>query len=92
MKPLLALIPCVLFSSVALAGADCPKYPQEEWMNVLDLQKKIVNEYGFIIKQFKIDDECYEIYGWERGEDGKLRKIEVYFDARSGAIVEKELD
>ncbi len=76
----------------ALASADCAEYPKEEWMSVLDLQKKIVNEYGFAISRFKVDDECYEIYGWEAGEDGEMKKIEVYFDAKTGAIVKKEED
>ena len=49
-------------SSFSHAGADCTEYPKPQWMSVLDLQKRIVNEYGFSIKNFKVDDECYEIY------------------------------
>jgi hypothetical protein len=59
-------------------------------MSVLDLQKRIVNEYGFSIAKFKVDDECYEIYGWETDENGKEQKIEVYFDAKTGDIVKKK--
>ncbi len=91
MKKLTAILILGGFCSGAFAGADCPKYPEEEWMRVLDLQKKIVNEYEFIIKTFKIDDNCYEIYGWER-VDGQLEKIEVYFDAKTGEIVKKKRD
>ena len=62
-------------------------------MSIPDMQKKIVNEYGFSIKQFKIDGNCYEIYGWERSADGKtLDKIEVYFNPVTGEIVKKEAD
>ena len=75
--------------SIALAGADCNEYPKDEWMSVLDLQKRIVNEYGFSIAKFKVDDECYEIYGWETDENGKEQKIEVYFDAKTGDIVKR---
>ena len=92
MKNHLLAIPLCLAAPFALAGADCPKYPESEWMSVLDLQKKIVNEYGFAIKTFKVDDECYEIYGWELDKSGVQHKVEVYFDAKTGSIVKKELD
>ena len=76
----------------AMAAADCPEYPRDQWMSVMDLQKKIINEYGFTIKLFKVDDECYEIYGWETNAEGEEQKIEVYFDAKTGDIVKKEDD
>jgi hypothetical protein len=53
----------VMAAQSALAGADCPANPKEKWMSELDMQKKIVNDYGFVIYKFKVDDECYEIYG-----------------------------
>ena len=81
----------VLFSQASFAGADCPKAPKEEWMSKLDMQKKIVNEYGFAMKKFKIDGDCYEIYGWE-DIDGKATKIEVYFNPVNGEIVKKKVD
>ena len=87
---LLAALSCL--PGLTLAAADCPEYPKSEWMSVFDLQDKIINEYGFAIKLFKVDDECYEIYGWELDEDGEEQKIEVYFDAKTGAIVKKEDD
>lgn len=79
-------------SPLALAGADCKEYPKDQWMSEFDLQKKIINEYGFAIAKFKVDDNCYEIYGWEKSasaKDGK-QKIEVYFDAHTGEIVKKK--
>lgn len=79
-------------SGLAFAGADCKEYPENEWMSVFDLQKKIVNEYGFAIKKFKVDGDCYEIYGWKMSDDGKQQKVEVYFDAKTGAIVKQEID
>jgi hypothetical protein len=91
MKQLLIALSFVL-PSFAFAAADCPEYPKSEWMSVFDLQKMIVNEYGFAIKLFKVDDECYEIYGWELDENGEEKKIEVYFDAKTGEIVKKEDD
>ena len=51
MKQLIAAL-LILLPTTALAGADCTEYPESEWMSVLDLQKKIVNEYGFAIRLF----------------------------------------
>lgn len=78
-------------SSFSHAGADGTEHPKSQWMSVLDLQKRIVNEYGFSIKNFKVDDECYDIYGWQTDEDGKEQKIEVFFDASNGDIVKKKM-
>jgi hypothetical protein len=80
-------------SPLANAGANCPKIPEDQWMHVLDLQKKIVNEYGFAIKKFQTSGNCYEIYGWGRSEDGKrFEKIEVYFHPGTGEIVKKKVE
>lgn len=73
----------------ALAISDCPKAPREKWLSVLDMQKKIVNEYGFSIKKFHKSGDCYEIYGWGPNKaKTKIVDIEVYFDPVTGAIVE----
>lgn len=33
-------------------------------MSVMDMQKKIINDYGFTIDMFKVTSgNCYEIYG-----------------------------
>lgn len=81
-------------AQLSFAGADCPKYPKSSWLSEFEMQKKIVNEYGFAIKKFLIDDNCYEIYGWEKSADAKdgKRRIEVYFDPKTGDIVKKEVD
>lgn len=79
-------------SSFTLAAADCPKVPQDQWMHVLDMQKKIVNEYGFAIKRFLTDGNCYEIYGWGLNEAGdKFVQVEVYFNPVTGEIVKKKV-
>lgn len=91
-KALFAMI-FASFASTAVAGAKCPKQPKEKWMHVLDMQKKIVNEYGFAIKKFKTDGQCYEIYGWGLNDaKDKFVKVEVYFNPVSGEIVKKEID
>lgn len=83
----------LLSSSMLYASANCPDVPQDKWMHVLDMQKKIVNEYGFAIKKFQTDGNCYEVYGWGRSADGKkFEKIEVYFNPVTGEIVKKKIE
>ena len=90
-KKLLAICLFTSTSGLASAAADCPKAPQESWIHVLDMQKKIVNDYGFAIKRFLTDGNCYEIYGWGLNEKGDtFVPIEVYFNPVTGAIVKKK--
>lgn len=81
----------LLSAHAALAGADCPKAPKEEWLSELDMQKKIVNEYGFTIHKFKVDDNCYEIYGMapKEADSDEWVKTEVYFNTVTGDIVKQ---
>ncbi len=92
MKHILTAAALMLASGLASAAADCPKAPQSQWLHVLEMQKKIVNEYGFAIKRFVTDGNCYEIYGWGLNE-AKTRfvEIEVYFNPVNGAIVKKKV-
>lgn len=86
MKSALAIL-ITLFSGVALAGANCPKYPKNEWMSQTDAKAKIAAQ-GYKIGKFKVDGNCYEIYGTNK--DGK--KAEVYFDAKTLAVVKSEIE
>ncbi|WP_370979437.1 PepSY domain-containing protein [Agaribacterium sp. ZY112] len=91
MKKLTTLLALSLTSSFAFAGADCPEAEPDTWLSKLDMQKKIVNDYGFSIKRFLIDGNCYEIYGWETDSESKEEKrIEVYFNPVNGDIVKKK--
>ena len=86
MKVLLTgLVAALALSQNVFAGADCPAAPRDQWMSALDMQKKIVNEYGLSIEKFKIDDNCYEIYG--RSPEGR---VEVYFNPVDGSIVKQK--
>jgi len=71
----------------ALAGADCPVYPKSEWASE-DTLKQALNEEGYTIKKFKMDGNCYEIYG--RNKQGK--RVEIYFDAKTLAIIKAEVE
>ncbi len=73
--------------SGALAGAKCPKYPKAEWMPQEEAKAKIEAQ-GYKIRKFKVDGNCYEIYG--HNKQGK--KAEVYFDAKTLAVVKAEIE
>ena len=91
LKQLVISLILIGFCAAAQAGADCPKAPKDQWMHVLDIQKKIVNEYGFAIARFLSDGNCYEIYGWGLNDAGdEFVKIEVYFNPVNGDIVKKK--
>ena len=62
----------------------CPAYPKNEWMSEADAKAKIA-EMGYKVKTFEVTGNCYEIYGHDK--DGN--KAEVYFDAKTLAIVKR---
>lgn len=81
-------------AQAAFAGADCPAAPQDTWMSELDMQKKIINEYGYSIRKFKVDGNCYEIYGMAQNKDNPKRpsKVEIYFNPVNGEIVKQKIE
>lgn len=79
---LASLLAAGLASTAAFAGADCAKHPKSEWLSEAEMKKRIEAQ-GHKIKIFKIDGNCYEIYGWDK--DGK--KVEIYFDTKDGSVV-----
>lgn len=69
----------------------CTDKPKSEWMSVINIQKKIINEYGIAIKKFQGSGSCYEVYGWSLSKDGKkYEEVEVYFNPVTGEIVKKK--
>jgi hypothetical protein len=85
---LLSLIPLVsLLPLPAIASADCPVYPKAEWAAEETL-KATLNEEGYSIKKFKVDGNCYEMYG--KNKAGK--KVELYFDTKTLAIIKAEVE
>ena len=76
-----------LFSTHAFAKADCKAYPKDEWMKADEAKAKIAAQ-GYQIKKFKVDGNCYEIYG--QNKDGK--KVEIYFDTKTLAVVKSEVE
>jgi hypothetical protein len=77
----------IVCSTSAFAGAKCAKHPKNEWMPEAEAQAKIKAE-GYSIKKFKVDGNCYEIYGTNK--DGK--KVEIYYDTKTLKVVKSEIE
>lgn len=75
------------FSTHGWAAANCPAHPKEEWASEDTLKQALLDE-GYRIRKFKVDGECYEIYG--RNKEGK--KVEIYFDTKTLEIVKAEVE
>ena len=76
-----------MFSVHAFAKADCKAYPKNEWMSEADAKAKIQAQ-GYTISKFKVDGNCYEIYGTTK--DGK--KAEIYYDTKTLDVVKSEIE
>ena len=72
--------------TAAFAGANCKANPKPEWMSESDAKARLVAQ-GYKIDKFKIDGNCYEIYGSDK--DGK--KVEIYFDTKTLEVVKAEV-
>lgn len=73
--------------ALVLAKADCKAYPKAEWMSETDAKAKIAAQ-GYTINKFKVDGNCYEIYG--KNKEGK--KVEIYYDAKTLEPVKSEIE
>ncbi len=82
-----ALCMSAVLPGSAWAGANCKAYPKADWMSEADAKTKIA-AMGYAINVFKVDGNCYEIYG--RNKDGK--KVEIYFDAKTLDVVKSEIE
>jgi hypothetical protein len=87
MLKIAVLTVAAVFSTAAFADAKCDKHPKSEWMSEADAKAKIAAQ-GYNIKKFKVDGNCYEIYGTTK--DGK--KAEIYFDTKTIDIVKSEIE
>jgi hypothetical protein len=75
------------FSGAAFAKADCTAHPKSEWMKESDAKAQLESQ-GYKIRKFKVDGNCYEIYGHDK--DGK--KVEIYYDTKTLAVVKSEVE
>lgn len=84
---LAAALLATAFPVSALAKADCKANPKAEWMSEADAKAKIIGQ-GYTINKFKVDGNCYELYG--RNKEGK--KVEIYFDTKTLDVVRSEIE
>ena len=83
-----AAVLCAMLSPVAAwAGANCKANPKAEWLSEADAKSRIEAQ-GYKISKFKIDGNCYEIYGTNK--EGK--KVEIYYDTKSLDVVKAEIE
>jgi hypothetical protein len=87
MRKLLLSISLLALAGSAFAGAKCTAHPKEEWMKQDDAKAKLEAE-GYKIRKFKVDGNCYEIYG--HNKEGK--KVEIYFDTKTLDVVKAEIE
>lgn len=81
------LVSGLLFGSVAMAGADCQPHPKNEQISK-DAFEKALKDKGFMVKKFKVDDNCYEL----EGKNPQGQKVEMYFDTKTGKVVKSKID
>lgn len=88
MKKLIAslILSTAAVSGVAMASDKCD-VPRGEWQTE-EAFRAAIEAKGWEIKKFKIDDGCYEVYGY----DEKQRRVEAYFDPKTFDMVKMELD
>lgn len=84
----LAVAAGALFAAApAFASPECTKEPKDKWLSE-DAMKAKATEMGYKAEVFKVEGNCYEIYGYNK--DGKA--VEVYFNPVTGAVVEEEIE
>ena len=87
MRKFLLSLALLAFAGSAFASAKCTSHPKDEWMKQADAKAKLEAD-GYKIKKFKVDGNCYEIYG--HNKEGK--KVEIYFDTKTLDVVKSEIE
>lgn len=80
----LGLAPLLALATPAFAGPDCSNIAAS--MPMWQVAKHF-EDAGGRIRQMKVSDGCYEIYGTSGNE-----KLEIYYDPSTGAELERESD
>jgi len=72
-------------SAFAHGDVECPNVPKAEWKPQMDLQKKLTEE-GWRIRQVKVWNTCYEVYGF----DAKGERVEAFFNPKTFERVQEK--
>ncbi|RZL03682.1 MAG: PepSY domain-containing protein [Rubrivivax sp.] len=78
----MALIVLSAAGSVFAHGDFKCEVPVKEWKPQDDLEDKLKSE-GWEIRKIKIDNGCYEVYGFDR----RRQRKEVYFNPKTFEVV-----
>ncbi|TCK04721.1 PepSY domain-containing protein [Marinobacterium mangrovicola] len=86
MKKFLALA-AIAFGAVSsnAFAKDLCDVPEEQWQSMEAFEQAITDK-GWKIKKAKVDDGCYEVYGWD--ENGE--KVEAYFNPKTFELVKMD--
>ena len=79
----IALLP----AGAALADDDDCSAPRDRWQP-REAAMQVAEQNGWTVRDFEIDDGCYEI----KGRDGSGREIEVKLDPATLQIIEMEYE
>ncbi|MGV8938042.1 MAG: PepSY domain-containing protein [Allorhizobium sp.] len=81
---LAAALVSAAFASTALAEGkhDCGNTPSDKWIGEQAMKDK-AGEMGLTVRQVKVEDGCYEVYGI----DAKGNKVEELFNPGTGEQV-----
>ena len=80
----IAVVALALSAGTAFATPNCTSEPKSKWLDK-DAFKSKVAALGYEFNSVKTAGSCYEIYG--RDKTGK--RVEVYFNPITAAIVEE---
>lgn len=76
----LACLGSLLANAPALAHGEFKcDVPQAEWGKQMDLQRKLLDDGWKKVRQVKVDNGCYEVYGF----DANGKRAEVYFNPKT---------
>jgi hypothetical protein len=84
MRPILFCFASLICAAPAFAGPDCSATSATKPMWQV---AKGFEDAGGHIREMKVSDGCYEIYGTNGDE-----KLEIYYDPSSGAELDRETD
>lgn len=86
-KTIALALTAIVASTSAFAGATCQSYPENERISQQAFEQALVKK-GFMVKNFKVSGNCYELYG----KSPKGKKVEMYFDMKTGKIIKSEIE
>ena len=82
-----SLTALALMSGIAMASSSYCNEPKSQWMSAASIKAK-VTKMGYRVRKIEVDDGCYEAYA----TDSKGRRMEIYLNPATAAVVKMERD